>query len=108
MPSADVQCRSEAPPTAVVLAETLGIEQAAQLKSTLLAALAAPGVLTLDGSAVRELHTAPLELLVLFWRERRQLGRETRWQSPSAALREAATQLGITALLGLNPTGEPA
>lgn len=95
-------------PAVVMLPDALGIEQAAALKCTLLEVVSMPQAVTLDGSAVREVHTAPLELLGLFWRERAQLGCKTRWQSPSAVLCEAAAQLGLNSLLGLDITGEPA
>lgn len=83
----------------------LGIEDAAQLHQQLCAAVDDPRPVVLEGRDVRDIHTAALELFCLFCRDRRAVGRETRWQEPSEALRSAAALLGITALMSLAQQG---
>jgi ABC-type transporter Mla MlaB component len=83
----------------------LGIEDAATLHQQLCAAVDDPRPVVLEGRDVRDIHTAALELFCLFCRDRRAVGRETRWQEPSEALRSAAALLGITALMALAQQG---
>lgn len=79
----------------------LGIEEAGSLHQRLLVAVDEPGIVELDGHAVRDVHTAALELFCLFCRERHAAGRQTRWLDPSETLRSAAALLGMTGLLCL-------
>lgn len=82
----------------------LGIEDAGALHQKLCAAVDEPRPVVLEGHEVRDVHTAALELFCLFCRDRRNAGRETRWQEPSDTLRAAASLLGITGLMALAQT----
>lgn len=80
----------------------LDIEQAAALKALLTPHLAEPTPVTLDASDVARIHTAAMQLFCMFCSDRRSAGRETRWATPSPALRSAAALLGVTTLLQLS------
>lgn len=79
----------------------LGIETAAGLREQLLAHVAEPRAVQLDGSQVARLHTAVLQLLLIFWNERRRSGLSTAWRAPNAMLVEAAAVLGLEQSLQL-------
>lgn len=85
----------------IELPAELGIEGAAELYRQLLEQVDAPTPVVLDAHDVARVHTAALQLFCMFCRDRRQAGRETRWQQPSEALRSAAALLGVTTLLQL-------
>jgi anti-anti-sigma regulatory factor len=85
----------------IVLDEQLSIAQVATLYGTLRAVLAGGGSVTLDGSAVREIDTAVLQLLASFSRSSVALGVDCTWQGVSAALRRAATLIGLSDALQL-------
>jgi phospholipid transport system transporter-binding protein len=61
---------------------------------------AAPGS-QLNGSAVARIDTAGLQLLVAFIRERRAANQPVDWQSVSAAVRDTASLIGVSAALNL-------
>lgn len=84
----------------VSLGEDLGIEASAELKERLSAHLEASD-LQLDGSAVRRVHTAAMQVLCAFFRSRRELGRRTELSGCSDALGDAARLLGLSTQLGL-------
>ena len=84
----------------VSLGEDLGIEASAELKERLTAHLQS-GDLSLDGRAVRRVHTAAMQVLCAFFRSRHDLGRRTELSGCSDALRDAARLLGLSAQLGL-------
>jgi ABC-type transporter Mla MlaB component len=86
----------------VALGEDLGIEASAELKERLAAHLDEPAV-ELDGTAVRRVHTASMQVLCAFIRSRRSSGRSTGLAGCSEPLRDAARLLGLTAQLGLPP-----
>ena len=86
----------------VALGEDLGIEASAELKERLSAHLDEPAV-ELDGTAVRRVHTASMQVLCAFFRSRRQSGRQTGLAGCSEPLRDAARLLGLSAQLGLPP-----
>lgn len=79
----------------------LGIENVTVLRESLLARLDEPRALALEGQDVTRLHTASLQLLCIFCRDRRATGYETRWREPSETLRQAAALLGLGAILQL-------
>ena len=87
--------------SAVPLAADLGIEAAGDLKQQLAAHLADAGDLSLDAAAVQRVHTASLQVLCSFVRDRRQAGHRTAFSDSSAAFRDAARLLGLDAQLGL-------
>ncbi|KAF1685629.1 anti-anti-sigma factor [Pseudoxanthomonas broegbernensis] len=84
----------------VPLGEDLGIEASAELKERLAAHLEEPE-LALDGTAVRRVHTAAMQVLCAFFRSRGELGRSTTLAGCSDALRDAARLLGLAGQLGL-------
>ena len=86
----------------VSLGEDLSIEASAELKERLAAHLDEPAV-ELDGTAVRRVHTASLQVLCAFFRSRGQSGRDTGLSGCSEPLRDAARLLGLSAQLGLSP-----
>jgi ABC-type transporter Mla MlaB component len=82
----------------------LGIEQAGELKEQLSRRLHDAAVVRLDASRVERVHSAALQLLCLFCRERRAAGRHVEFVAPSASLLSAATLLGLSPLLDLART----
>lgn len=91
---------------AIALASDLGIEQAAELKATLRPHLASKRVVVVDGAGVQRIHSASLQLLCAFCRDRRAAGRQTRLENPSPTLRDAARILALTSVLGLSDSPE--
>ncbi|MGH8504759.1 MAG: STAS domain-containing protein [Stenotrophobium sp.] len=86
---------------AVSLPAELGVEQAVELRKTLLKHIGSAKPVTLDASDIRQIHTAALQVFCLFCRDRRASGHDTRFSQPSAVLRSAAALLGATTLLSL-------
>jgi anti-anti-sigma regulatory factor len=87
--------------TTLSLPAELGIEQAGDLRRTLLKHVGSARPMTLDASDIRQIHTAALQVFCLFCRDRRASGHDTRFSRPSAVLRSAAALLGATTLLSL-------
>lgn len=87
--------------SAVPLAADLGIEAASDLKQQLAAHLADSNELLLDAAAVQRVHTASLQVLCSFVRDRQQSGHRTGIANSSATFRDAARLLGLDASLGL-------
>lgn len=85
----------------VTLDNDLGIEHGTTLKQTLANHLDAPRRLV-DASAVGRVHTAGLQLLAAWWRDRSDAGRVTRWAACSPTLRAAIGTLGMNAALDLD------
>ncbi len=83
----------------LMLAAELGIDQAGSLREQLAQRLDDTSPVLLDASEVQRVHTAAMQLFCLFCSDRRDAGREVRWQRPSPALRSAAALLGVTTLL---------
>jgi ABC-type transporter Mla MlaB component len=90
--------RSSAP---IKLPPELGIEQADNLRETLMKRLGDAKRVTLDASEIQRIHTAALQLFCMFCRDRRAAGHDTTWHQPSEVLRSAAALLGATTLLSL-------
>lgn len=86
---------------AVKLPADLGIEDIASLSELLAGPLRSDAEVVLDASGVARVHTAALQLLCMFCLGRKKAGRPTRWQEPSAVLRQAATLLALNPLLQL-------
>lgn len=89
----------------VTLDSDLGIERCATLKEALAAHLA-ESPREVDGAAVERVHSAALQLLTAWWRQRDADGLETGWSACSATLRAAAGTLGLDTALGLGPASE--
>jgi anti-anti-sigma regulatory factor len=87
--------------SAVPLGDDLGIEAAADLKQHLAPHLAQPQPLLLDAGKVQRVHTASLQVLCTFVRDRQQAGHSTGFADISHVFRDAARLLGVTAQLGL-------
>lgn len=88
--------------TLLSLPTDLGIESAAELQRELRNALDEDGEVVLDAQDVSRIHTAAVQLLCLFARDRRDAGHEFSWRGePSEAMRAAANLLGATTLLSL-------
>lgn len=86
----------------------LGIEQVTDLQATLQPHLD-DATLELSGAEVRRVHTAGLQLLHAFIRERAARGLSTTITLPSPTLVEAARQLALAVSLGVDKDpGEPA
>ena len=96
----DKSMSAGAPPQLTLDAD-LGIEHADALKQRLLSQLAANEPVLIDGAAVERLHSAALQLLCAFVRDRRSAGLEVRWGETSECLRDAAEILGLNQMLGM-------
>lgn len=92
---------SNAGKAVIRLPAELGIESASDLHRELAARVDDAEPVVLDGSEVARVHTASLQLVCLFCRDRRNGGRETHWKAPSTALKSAAALLGVTTLMNL-------
>ena len=84
----------------------LGIEASGALKEALAAHLQAPSV-EVDASGVERVHTAGLQVLLAWWRDRAAAGLQTRWSGCSDVLRSAAATLGLVTAIGLDGANEP-
>ena len=84
----------------------LGIEQVADLQAALQPHFD-DEVLELSGADVRRVHTAGLQLLHAFIRDRAARGCETTLAMPSPTLAQAARDLALAVSLGVDvPHGE--
>jgi phospholipid transport system transporter-binding protein len=83
----------------VVLGASCTIHEAPALRSHLIAQAAHPGPYELDGSAVQQIDTAGLQLVVAFALDCLEKGVHYTWTARSAALEEAIRTLGVGALL---------
>lgn len=84
----------------LTLQADLGIEQVTDLQATLRSHFE-DDVLELSGAEVRRVHTAGLQLLHAFIRDRAVHGRTTTITLPSPVLVEAARQLALADRLGV-------
>ena len=87
--------------SAVPLGDDLGIEAATDLKQHLAPHVAQPGPLVLDAGTVQRVHTASLQVLCSFVRQREQAGLATDFSAVSQSFRDAARLLGVGRQLGL-------
>ncbi len=91
----------------LLLQADLGIEQVADLQEVLQRHLD-DEVLELSGADVRRVHTAGLQLLLAFIRDRAARGHVTKITLPSPTLVDAARQLALAESLGVDlPDGDP-
>lgn len=88
--------------SAIAIGPDLGIEAAADLKALLLPHLESKRSVTLDASAVERVHSASLQLLFAFVRDRGNAGRKTCIERAAPPLLDAARLLGMSAALGLD------
>jgi anti-anti-sigma regulatory factor len=100
--------RKSRKPRVLVLEGVCNIQQAAELKARLVDELGPGKDLVIDGSAVEEVDTAIVQLLIAATAAARSQGGTLRWQSPSAALRRCAETIGLAAQLDLDGHLQPA
>ena len=89
--------------TTLSLQADLGIEHVEELQAVLLPLLDDIEPVALAGDQVQRVHTAGLQLLHAFVRDRAARGCVTTITSPSSALATAAQQLALGMSLGLDP-----
>lgn len=90
--------------SSVEIGPDLGIEAAADLKAQLLPHLSTPLDIVLDAGSVERVHSASLQLLYAFVRDRSDLGWPTHFHQCAAPLQDAARLLGMSGALGLDRT----
>jgi chemotaxis protein CheX len=83
------------------LPEALDLTRADALHGALQTRIAQDGLLRIDGSAVSQVSTACMQVLVAAAVTVRGRGRTFALVSPSSVLRDAAGDLGLAAVLGL-------
>jgi anti-anti-sigma regulatory factor len=83
----------------VVLGATCTIHEAPALRSHLIAQASHPGPYEIDGSAVQQIDTAGVQLVVAFALDCLEKGVHYTWTGRSPALEEAIRTLGVAALL---------
>jgi len=89
-------------PRVVRLEGVCNIQQAAELRLRLLDALQPGQDLIIDGSAVEEVDTSIVQLLIAARAAARSQGRALRWQAASPGLRRCAETIGLAAELDLD------
>ena len=87
---------------ALPLPADLGIEHVSDLQATLRQHLDDAEPLSLSGDRVERVHTAGLQMLHAFVRERAALGRKTVVTDASPVLADAARQLALAYSLGVD------
>jgi anti-anti-sigma regulatory factor len=93
----DSPCDSET----IVLDEDLELAGAGVLLEKLRMKVAKKCSMVMDGSQVRVVDTAVLQLLVAVFRHAQQQQTQISWQQPSDVLRDSAALLGLGTLLCL-------
>jgi len=83
----------------VVLGASCTIHEAQQLRAQLLAQAELPGPYEIDGSAVQQVDTAGVQLVVAFALDCLERNIAYAWKGRSAALDDAIRVLGVAALL---------
>ena len=89
----------EPSPVAFALPAECTLAGASELKTHLTPLLSHPASVKLDGSRVRRIDTASLQLLVAFIRDRRANGLPIEWMGQTPTLGHAVNLLGLTAEL---------
>jgi len=85
----------------LILPHDLGIANASGLKQQLIPCVRQASPLLLDGSQVRRVHTASLQILSALFLQRSQSSLETQWSAASMELCEAASLSGLQYTLKL-------
>lgn len=83
----------------VVLGASCTIHEAQTLRAQLLAHAEVAGPYEINGSAVQQIDTAGVQLVVAFALDCLERGAQYAWKGRSAALEEAIRVLGVAALL---------
>jgi anti-anti-sigma regulatory factor len=84
----------------------LGIERAAELKELLASQLDSGRSVVIDVGNAERIHSASLQLLCAFVRERKAAGRKTRVANASPAFEDAVRVLALSSSLGLAEPGD--
>jgi phospholipid transport system transporter-binding protein len=98
-PEAATPVAPPGPAGKVVLGASCTIHEASALRSHLLAQASLPGPYEIDGSAVQQIDTAGVQLVVAFALDCLEKGVHYFWTGRSQALEEAVRTLGVGALL---------
>jgi anti-anti-sigma regulatory factor len=102
---AAVETGGPAPVTGrIVLGTSCTIHEARSLREQMLAQSVHPGPFEIDGSAVQQVDTAGVQLVVAFALDCLERGVPYGWKGRSAALDDAIRVLGVGALLE-SPSG---
>lgn len=88
--------------SSVTIGPDLGIEAAADLKALLLPHFESKRNITIDAGTIERVHSASLQVLYAFFRDRDAAGHKTRIERSAAPLQDAARLLGMSAALGLD------
>ena len=88
--------------SAVTLGGDLGIEAAVDLKQQLAPYVVQAQPIVLDAHSVQRVHTASVQVLCTFVRERQRAGYATTFADSSESFRDAVRLLGLTTQLGLS------
>lgn len=87
--------------TVLKLDADLGIDHTASLRAQLAARIDDAAPVIFDGSEVQRVHTATLQLFLMFCQSRYAAGRQTVWHNPSPSLQAAAKVLGLASTIQL-------
>lgn len=87
--------------SSVELGADLSIEACADLKARLLPLLDSTPIVSLDAGSVSRIHSAGLQVLYAFVRDRGDAGLQTQFENCAAPFQEAAQLLGLSQALGL-------
>ena len=98
-PEAATPAAAPAPAGKVVLGASCTIHEAPALRSHLIAQASHPGPYEIDGTAVQQIDTAGVQLVVAFALDCLEKGVHYFWTGRSPALDEAIRTLGVGALL---------
>lgn len=85
----------------LALPEKFGIAEVSAFRDQLVTLVEEPQPVVLDAERVMQIHSAALQLLVMFCRDRRDAGRKTQWHAPSSVFTSAAALIGANPLLQL-------
>ena len=99
----DIMKKKTAVNKPVELDETLEISDVAGLLVKLKSVAETGGDILLDGSQIKVIDTANLQLLVSLFREMKQHGTRIDWQQPSDTLCKTAVLLGLEQHICLSP-----
>jgi ABC-type transporter Mla MlaB component len=105
MDAARLRIHQDIPMNTLSIGPQLGIENVAALREQLVKPARSKSPVTLTFERIDQVHTAALQVLCAFVRDRAAAKGTTRIQAPDE-LRNAAQLLGVSDLLGLTNTGE--
>ena len=86
----------------VEIGPDLGIEACSELRERLLPHLTTSPIVNLTAATVSRIHSAGIQVIYAFVRDRSDAGLQTRFEQCAAPLQEAAQLLGLSHALGLD------